>query len=473
MHSVVPPQGDSCSDNFQQVVDAYLVDEGLPFANALSAEQINEVCAKHQCLFGTGYIYNTAVVMWAFIGQALRQGKEGTCQSAVANIISFCILTQQDAPTSDTGDYCRARQKLNPDALRELTGIVARDVEERGDERWRFKERPAYLVDGFTFSMADTPENQQEFPQPKESKKGLGFPIARAVAIFSLATACLIDLAVGPYSGKETGESALLRTLLKSFVSGDIAVFDRCYCSFMMIALFQLQGVDVCAHLNKSRRSDFRRGRRLGKYDHIIVWTRPARPEWMDEATYEQIPKTLELREIRYNVVQKGCRTTTVTIVTTLTDAEQYSKEDLAQLYGFRWNSELDIRSIKRTLNLEFVDCKSPHMVRCHLWATMLGYNLIRATAAGAALLHHKLPRQISFTGTCQFVLAFSAITTDHLSADQLRAACECLARSIAACEVANRPGRWEPREIKRRRSTKYKYMKTPRKTQKKKILNS
>ena len=122
----------------------------------------------------------------------------------------------------------------------------------------------------------------------------------------------------------------------------------------------------------------------------------------MDQATYDTIPETLEMREIRYNVIEDGYRTQTITIATTLTDAEKYSKEDIAELYGFRWNSELDIRSIKDSLNLGHVRCKSPEMVRKELWATLLGYNLIRTTAAAAALLHGKQPRQISFTSTCQ-----------------------------------------------------------------------
>ena len=148
---------------------------------------------------------------------------------------------------------------------------------------------------------------------------------------------------------------------------------DRYYCSFMMIALMLGQNVQVCARMHQSRHVDFRRGRRLGKYDHIIVWTRPPRPSWMDEATYETIPETLELREIRYNVVQPGYRSSTITIATTLTDAEVYSAEDIAELYGFRWNSELDIRSIKQSMNLAHVRCKSPEMVRKELWTQTRG----------------------------------------------------------------------------------------------------
>lgn len=189
-------------------------------------------------------------------------------------------------------------------------------------------------------------------------------------------------------------------------LAGDIAVMDRYYCSFMMIALLCGQGIHTCTRKHQRRPSDFRRGKRLGKYDHLVVWTRPSRQKWMDEETYAQIPESMVLREIRYNLVEPGRRTRSVDIITTLVDADEYTKQEIAQLYGFRWNSELDIRSIKESLNLGHVRCKSPEMVRRELWTTILGYNLIRTTAAGAALLHGKQPRQISFTATCQYVLA-------------------------------------------------------------------
>ncbi|MCB9923249.1 MAG: transposase [Planctomycetaceae bacterium] len=189
-------------------------------------------------------------------------------------------------------------------------------------------------------------------------------PIARAVAILSLATACVIDAVYGPYAGKETGESALLRTLLGELVEGRhrgagsvllLLLDDR------LVALARHAG--LCSRKHHLRHSDFRRGQRLGKYDHLIIWTIPQRPTWMDEATYAQIPATLLLREIRYNVVEPGRRTRSIDVITTLVDADAFTKEEIAQLYGFRWNSELDIRSIKDSLNLGHVRCKSPEMV--------------------------------------------------------------------------------------------------------------
>jgi hypothetical protein len=287
----LPNSSDGC--NFSQVARAFLAGAGLPFAEILSAERIERVFKSHDCCFGRQGVYTTAIVVWSFLSQVLRDGKEASCQAAVARTVCYCQQHQISPPTDDTGDYCRARAKLSEAALRELSCDVAEDLQQAAEEDWLWKGRHAKLIDGFTFTMPDTPQNQAQYPQAKTQQPGVGLPIARAVAILSLATASVLDLAVGPYRGKETGESALLRSLLKSFNPEDIAVLDRYYCSFLMIALLQKQGVQVCARKHHLRHSDFRRGRRLGKYDHVIVWTRPQRPEWMDEATYAHIPEQL------------------------------------------------------------------------------------------------------------------------------------------------------------------------------------
>lgn len=472
MVAKIPDSPHRRTHNFQNIIDAFLGSSALPFSGIISAARIERIFAKHGCLFGLNGIYNTAVIVWSFLGQVLRDGKEASCQSAVARVVTHCQLTGQIAPTCDTGDYCKARAKLFSPALRELSGEIADGLERSADESWLWNGLHAKLIDGFTFTMPDTKKNQAKFPQPKTQALGVGLPIARAVAILSLATACVIDAAVGPYKGKETGESALLRQLLGAFNKQDVAVFDRYCCSFMMIAMFQMQGTDVCARLHQQRSSDFRRGKRLGKHDHIITWTKPKKPKWMDEATYAQIPETLQLREIRYSIVKKGKRTKVITVVTTLIDDDKYYKEEIAELYGFRWHVELDLRSIKSSLNLGHARCKSPEMVRCEMWITLLAYNLIRTTAAGAALLHNKQPRQISFTTTCQYVLsAWMLVASGKVDQKLLRSLWLTFAKQISQRVVANRPGRLEPRVIKRRRH-RYKLMQKPREELRQELRN-
>lgn len=460
MRSVTDNSG--CGNRgFQRIAGAFLAGGGLPFASVLSAERIQCVFAGHDNLFGLNSVYSTATVLWAFLAQVLRDGKEASCRAAVAGIVVWRLQQELAPPTADTGDYCRARAKLSEPALRQLTVETAEQLQQQADADWLWKGRHAKLVDGFTFTMPDAPTTQAEYPQNPAQKEGVGFPIVRCVAIFSLATACVMDLAIGPYSGKKTGETALLRDLLDSFDEGDLFVADRFYCSYMMLALLMARGIDACVRIHQHRKADFRRGRSLGKHDHLVQWHRPSRPQWMDEETYATIPKTITLREIRFQVTKPGRRTRSLTVVTTLVDPDEYSAEEIAELYGYRWNSELDIRSIKQSLGLDHVRCKSPEMVRKELWVTLLGYNLIRTTAAAAALLHDKRPRQISFTGTCQHVLAIWMLLSTGVCADA-GSICRTLLALIATCEVADRPGRIEPRVLKRRRH-RYPLMQRPR----------
>jgi hypothetical protein len=448
-------------NEFDAVAEPFLQGEGLPFTDVLDAESIQRVFCEEDALFGRDDIFSTDIVLWAFLAQTLRDGKGAACAAAVADIATYMLQTGQCPPSGDTGDYCRARAKLSLPALRRLVVESSGQLESEADESWLWKGLHAKLVDGFTFTMPDTPENQEAFPQSGTQSPGVGFPIARACAVVSLATACVCDVAIGPYKGKETGENALLRDMLDAFREGDVAVFDRYYCSFMMLAMLSLGGVHVCTRLHQRRPSDFRRGRRLGQDDHLITWTRPVRPAWMSEELYNRIPEMLTLRELRFDVIVPGRRTEVITVVTTLTDAQEYSKEDIAELYGFRWNVELDIRAIKQTLGLDHVRCKTPEMVRRELWVTLLAYNLIRKVIVTSAAIHGKQPRRLGFTLACQTVLA-SWMLLSTGSCSNARAMYTTTLAHIAANEVANRPGRIEPRVLKRRRH-RYPLMQRPR----------
>jgi len=428
-------------NRFHQLADAFLLADGLPFAEVLSGERIARVFKRHGGLFASGAIYSTAVTLWAFLGQVLNlacvarkrlcDGKQASCQSAVSGIISWCRLCGREAPTSDTGDYCRARAKLSEPALHELTCEVAAELEQSA---------------------------------------GVGLPIARMVTIVSLATACVLDMTLGPYQGKQTGEPARLRKLLHRFGPGDVAVMDRYYGSYVMIAQLIARGAHVCVRKHHARRpSDFRKGRRLGKHDHIITWTKPReRPEWITAAEWAQIPEVLELREVRHQVTARGRRTEVVTLITTLLEATAFPKDELADLYAQRWHHELDLRSIKSNLNLAHVRCQTPEMVRREVWTSLLAYNLIRTTAAAlhnSSALHEQTltPRQISFTATGQHVLAgWESLGVVTLSPAAFKTYCRYLLEQIAACRVGHRPDRLEPRVLKRRRHH-YPLMQRPR----------
>ena len=454
--SGIPDSSSRDSSDFGATLKGFLAHEGLPFADILSSRRVEQVFRSYRNCFGG--IYTTSTVLWAFLSQVLRDGKEASCRSAVARISSWWSLLGKGLIASDTGAYCRARAKLSEGALSELTRQVGNELHDAAPEASRWKRWNPKLVDGFTATMADTPANQAAYPQNPAQKPGIGFPIMRAVIITSLATATMLDMAFGPYKGKETGELSLFRSLLPGIEKGDLIVADRYYGSYFMIALLIKAGAEICFRKHQKRHSDFRKGKRLGKWDHLVQWERPPRPAWMSQELYDTIPETLELRETKYVIDEPGRRHEPFIVISTLketTGENAVSYDDIAELYHFRWNSELDIRSIKTHLNLDHMRCKSPEMVRRELWVKLMAYNLIRTTAACAAALHDKLPRQISFVGTCQYVLSAWDIVRSLASPSQwtprLMAYCrECL-DAVATWIVGDRPGRFEPRVLKKR----------------------
>jgi len=420
------------------------------FDEALPETQIQQVADDLDVHFGNrpNNVFTPAITLWTFLTQVLSGSK--SCVAAVTRTIVLRVVLGLTPCSAFTGAYCKARRKLPEPFLQGLTYTVGEAIEDRAPEHWRWHGRRVLLVDGFTSTMTDTPENQRAYPQPKSQKPGLGFPMIRAVVLLAFATACLVGAAFGPQKGKQTSETALFRQLLDRLRRGDVVVADRYYCSYWMIALLVQRGVDVAFRLHQSRRYDFHRGRRLGSEDHLVEWTKPRRPGWMDAELYASLPDTLTVREIRFQVHQPGYRSKEIVVATMLCDAQQHSKEELADLYHQRWHAELDIRAIKQTLKMDHLSCKTPDMVRRELWVHLLGYNLVRKVMAEAALLKGLCPRQLSFAGALQTLEGFRWLL--HICSGGLRLQVVLvLLLSVATHQVGNRPGRTEPRAVKRR----------------------
>ncbi len=435
-------------------------DPYLPFVQVLSSDCVREMFADSDVLFGYGEndFWNTGVTLWAFVGQVLQDGKQRSCNAAVTHAARYMLEQGMQTPSPDSGEYCRARHKLNTDVLRQLASKIATNISESTPNHWRWHGKHVKLVDGFTFTMPDTPDNQDEFPQAKTQAPGVGFPIARACAVLSLADACIHDVAIGPYAGKETGETALLRRVLGNFQTGDVMLADRYFCSFFMLAILKSLGVDVCMRLHQLRKLDHSRVRWLGDNDYIDAWHRPQRAKWMSQELYDSIPEQMEIRVVTFDAKTEN-QTEPLNVVTTLLDHEKYPAHEIGKLYGYRWHVELDIFSIKQSLNLDHLRCKSPDMIRREVWTTLLAYNMVRLVCAQAAFVHDKLPRQMSFTIACNTLLSQWLMPPDE-SIRQILG--EHNLFQIACNEVGNRPGRIEPRVIKRRHKS-YSLMTKPR----------
>ena len=278
------------------------------------------------------------------LGVSLADAQSGPVVPCRGQADRRVVDSQGKKLANDKDDpYIKARQRLPETVPLRLMKHIGRRCHERAEAAWRWCDRTVKSVDGSMVSMADTSANQAEYPQSRSQAPGLGFPLARLVVVFCLATGVVLESAIGPARGKKTGENTLFRSLWDSLDPGDVVLADRCYCSYFDIAMLNGRGIDVVFRLHQQRKCDFRRGRRLGREDQIVTWTRPGRPAWMDKATYEQIPETLEVRQLRVRVQTRGFRTRVVEVVTTLLDAKIYTKAQIASLYRQRWHAELDL----------------------------------------------------------------------------------------------------------------------------------
>lgn len=277
----------------------------LCLGKLLPAERVVEALTQHGVQFRER-LYTPLVTLWLFLCQVLA--KDQTCRAAVARLLAFVTLQGGAACSYQTGAYCKARGRLPEALVADLARRSARELHQRVAPSRLLGGRPIKIADGTTVSMPDTPANQKAYPQPARQKPQLGFPIMRLVGLMCLSSGALLDLALGPYAGKKTGEGALLRQLLDQLHAGEVLLADAYFANYCMVAELLARGVDVVAHHDGKRRVNFQTGRRLGRGDHVVAWTRPIRPPWMSRRRYRRLPPTLLIREVKVTVTQRGFR---------------------------------------------------------------------------------------------------------------------------------------------------------------------
>src|SRR5947209_2002014 len=433
---------------FRQQVDAlrrqFLQEGGLPFAEVLSSASLTEAVAEVKAAWNDR-IFTPLVTLWVFLGQVLNADQ--SCRAAVARLIAHPVSQGLEPCGSETGAYCQARKRLPERFFAAVARLVGRDLDAQVDRRWLWKGRRVCLFDGSTVSMPDTEENRREYPLAYNQVPGTSFAPARIGAVISLSCGAILDLGVCRYAGKGQGRVSLLRQLWDVRHPGDVLLGDRLMSGWVGMHLLKERGVDTVSRLSAHRRADFRTGTRLGADDHLVVWQKPTSIRSVDRPTYNALPDSITVREVRFRVQQAGFRTRSVVVVTTILDPEQASAEELASLYRARWNNELDLRSIKVTLQMDVLRCKTPELVRKEIWTHVLAYNLIRTVMAQAAAGEGVAPRSISFKAALQGLEAFRPVIAyrAHCGADDREGLYEQLLGAIAVHRVADRPDRFEP----------------------------
>ena len=373
-----------------------------------------------------------------FVTQALSADR--SCQNIVNQAAMKRLIGGLTPCSTHTGGYCRARQRLPIDMVAKLTQYLSTIIDNKVTDDWRWKGRKVKIVDGTTITLPDTASNQGKYPQQKGQKVGLGFPICRIVGITCLSSGALLNAAVGPFKGKGGDEQTLLRSLQDGFVPGDLVLGDAYFPTYFFIADMQSKRVDLLMEQNGARRksTDFRQGKKLGERGHIITIIKPKKkPDWMSEEHYLATPDRINIREFK-----AGGKI----MVTTMMCPKSAPKNELKLLYKSRRNVELDIRDIKNTMGMNILSCQTLDMILKEIWVYLLAYNLIRLMMTQSALLANILPRTISFKHCLQLWLVWVQQTGGQ---DVGKRQALCL--MIAQQKVAGRPGRIEPRAVKRR----------------------
>ena len=447
----------------------FLQDGELPFTDVLSEGAVTQALKALNVVW-LDRVYSPLVTLWVFLGQVLSQ--DHSCRAAVARLIAHRVSRGQCPCSAETGAYCQARKRLPEEFFSAVARKTGQALEEGAPGRWLWKGRRVLAYDGSTVSMPDTAQNQQVYPQPPQQQPGLGFPLARMAAFFSLSCGAVIDLAICPYAGKGNSEMGMLHQLWEVLRPGDIMLADRYMCAWHEIFLLKQRGIDCVIRLNHHRKADFRRGTRLSNGDHLVEWPKPFFIRSMNWQDFKALPERFTIRETRVRVQQPGFRSRSMIVVTTLLDAEEVTAHDLAGLYRARWNAELDLRSLKQTMQMDILRCKTPELVRKEIWTHILAYNLVRTTMAQAAARHDIEPRTISFKGTMQTLEAFRPLiaTQGDCRSTRRQSLYDQLLDAVATHRVADRPDRFEPRQRKRRQK-KYDRMMKPRNVLKREIL--
>jgi hypothetical protein len=390
--------------------------------------------------------YSLHRTFWCFIWQMLNP--RASCREVVRQLQA--LLAWHDGPPLDEGNsgYCQARARLPVEALESTLVDTSRLADGLVEPSDFLQGRTVKVADGTTLTLPDTPENQALYPQSKSQKPGCGFPIMRLLAVWSARSGTMQHVVKGNYN---QNEMRLLHQACPTLHQGDILIYDRAAGHYVAAAQTRKREADLISRV-AVRKIDWRKGRRLGPNDRLVVWKKSQKnPKYMSEAEWAELPGEITVRVVRVKVTQKGFRTHELTLVTTLLDPELYPAAEIIQAYLRRWRLEMCLDDLKTTLGLDALRCKSPSMVHREMLALLLAHNLTRCVMAQAARQHAVPLDRISFKGALDAVRHFSVALARSGTARQRRRVWNELLRNLAADLVPERPNRREPRAVKRR----------------------
>jgi hypothetical protein len=391
--------------------------------------------------------WNLRLVFWTFLWQVAQAG--ASCREAIRQAQALCKNAGAPAPPETDSPYCQARGGLPLERLQEIHDGLCAQAQDALTTKDLWYGHPVLVADGSSVTAPDTPANQKAFPQQSVQKPGCGFPIIRLVALLSLATGMLTAWVTGPWSGHEVG---LLQSLWDALRPGDVLMADRGFCNWALLAQCLQRNIHAVFRVKGIRRSDFRQGKRISRNERLVQWPKPwAAAKTVTAQEWALLPEILTLRLVRCQLDIPGFRTRQIILVTTLLDSEKYPPEALSQLYFRRWAMELSLRNLKTTLQMDQLSCKNPQNLEREIRIHFLVHNLVRRLMLEAARLHRVPLERVSFAGSLAAARRYGEALLQTPSRRQRQQLMQEMFGVLATDLVPDRPGRRQPRALKRR----------------------
>lgn len=389
-----------------------------------------------------------ALTFHCMLWQRFHPGSSG--REVVRQVQASSRLHNGPVISEHDGAYCQAKARLPIEPFFRAIDVTARRADRMAPAMALLGKRTLKVIDGTCLTLPDEPANRRAYPPVQCPKDTPSFPIMRAVLVGSLASGAILSVAEG---SQRDGELALSARLLPQLEAGDVVIGDRGYGCFPFMASLQSRQVDFIGRC--SRKIDARRRvSRAGPGDFLVHWTKGPTPSpWMSEESWRSLPETMPVRVVRGAVAGKEGRLRSVTLVTTLLDAKAYPAAEVLEAYRRRWRLEMSFDDLKTSLGLETLRGKGPDMARKELCAGIIAHNLIRCTMVESASQHEVPVERISFKGSLEALRHTSqAMATVGGRRRKLELWVGLLA-TLARDLVPERPGRREPRAVKRRRN--------------------
>lgn len=391
--------------------------------------------------------WNLRLTFWTFLWQVAQAG--ASCREAIRQAQALCQISGRPIPPDTTSPYCQARGALPLERLQEIHDAVVTEAQSviAGADLWCGKR--VLAVDGSTVTAPDTPENQKTYPQQSVQKPGCGFPIIRIVALLSLATGMLVGWTTGHWHQHEL---TLFHALWDFLQTDDVLLADRGFCNWGLLALCLQRNLHAVLRVKGKLRRDFRRGQRLSKHERLVKWSKPVQCAWtIAPELWAALPELIPLRLVRCYLSLPGFRTRRIVLVTTLLDSAQFPPAKLGELYYRRWAMELTLRNLKITLQMDELSCKTPENLDREIRMHFLVHNLVRRLMLEAARRHCVPLERLSFAGSLAAARRYSEALLQASSQRRRRQLCDELFGVLVRDLVPDRPGRREPRAVKRR----------------------